>query len=669
MKPLDFLNREYLAGYAPALQEAVFERLLASNCGPLQSDEHDHFQFIAKGIRRILTEVLGDEQATKQLDKFRLDIGLKGFESENLERRLRGLKMIRGAVRRGMIANEKEKGAFSAFMQKALGKDDQKKKLRPIDPEFLIRWLKDNSVVERLFNEKSHPEEIKQSILIPKFLASRQQFREEDLDSLWKLSQGKHESVQHTIFEALVDLTEDLPAALLDRLYGLISSIPGERIDLPTITFISRFSAVAMEKEDGKSYGLKELYRLGLEAPAASGSEGPNEKVVVTAFDHLVELLRSEVCSGRRVGYAKQCAGWIAKHEAVPQSIELLHKIVSMLPVKKRRGKQSAGSLIELLENSKQLSDKLVEDLRLYQESVKDMDIESLHPSSKVKIGGRYTHIDHVKIRLSFLEVVLKHSAVQLSAKQANDLWDCLVGGSRLPDEQALLFQLLDSAREARHGGSAAITPEVIMHLFREKMCKIPVQNVTLSGYTTWEKFFLFVNLKNGRLRLLDNDKKGGVENFYLFNGEPEGMDQLWKIALEVGDNEIARKATRCMNTLYQFVPLESMRQRSTNLREAYIKQCMGHLASAVAGSASLQQARCLYLLRVSSPCFPRSTLCEQSVASFSTTDLYSLLLKATRSRSRPSRKAQSSSRCRCAPPAATVISLSPCRRTTPPPT
>lgn len=600
LEPLDFLNKEYLAGYAPALQECVFERLLASNCGPLQSDEHDNFQFIAKGVNRILTEVLGEEQATKQLDKFRLDVGLKGFESENLERRLRGLKMIRGAVRRGMMANEKEKGTFSAFMQKALGKDDQKKKLKPIDPEFLIRWLKDNSVVERLFNDKSHPEEIKQSILIPKFLASRQQFRTEDLESLWKLSQGKHESVQHTIFEALVDLAEDLPSPLLDRLYGLISSIPEDQIDIPTITFISRFSVVAMEKEEaeGKSYGLKELYRLGVKAPVACGGEGLNEKVVTTAFEHLVELLRSEACSGRRVGYAKQCAGWISKHDAVPQSIELLHKIVNMLPAKKRRGKQSSGSLIELLENSQQLSDQLVEDLRLYQESVKDVDIDTLQSSSKVKIGGRYRHIDHVKIRLNFLEVVLKHSAVQLSAEQANRLWDCLVGGSRLPEEQALLFQLLDSAREARHGGAAAITPEVIMHLFREKMCKIPVQNVTLSGYATWEKFFLFVNLKNGRLRVRDSDKKGGVENYYLFNGEPQGMEQLWKIALEVGDNEIARKAIRCMNTLYQFVPLESMRQRSTNLREAFIKQCMGHLASAVEGGATLQQARCLYLLR-----------------------------------------------------------------------
>jgi len=193
---------------------------------------------------------------------------------------------------------------------------------------------------------------------------------------------------------------------------------------------------------------------------------------------------------------------------------------------------------------------------------------------------------------------VLKHSAVQLSCKQADQLWDCLVSDGRVPEETALLFQWLDNARVGQQQGVPVFGSDVILHLFRERMCKIPVQEITLSGYAMWEKYFLFVNQKNNRMRVLESDKKASLENFYLFNGEPEGMEQLWRIALEVEDNEIARKAIRCMNTMHQFVPLESMRQRSTSLREAYIKVCMTHLASAVAEKCELPQRRCIYLLR-----------------------------------------------------------------------
>jgi hypothetical protein len=584
--------------YVIPLKTAVFEKLLNSHSGPLVREEKSFYREIAAAIQVLLRRVMPPEQISPMIDQFNLDLGGKGFESNNLQRRLGGLKLITRMVKRAMIIKD-ETNKFSSFilLSKVLitgnnnnNKEDEKKKVKPIDPNFVLNWLNKTDFLSKLFNENSHPAEIKQGILIPKFLAIHQQLKNEHIDMLWRLSLGKHESVQSTIFEALIDLTEDLPLPQIQHLYESISSL--KEVDNESLKLLAQFTPLAIERDGSNKnwYGMKFLYELCLD-----GSKAPPQ-IAESALQYLVQLLKLNICVPCRVHYIGLCANNLKEHISVPQSLEIIKKTLDCYPKRKKRGKDSAKYVIETLNPKFQFVDILLEDLALYKEQAKTIPVEQLEAGEKL---GNITHMEHIKIRLGFLEYILSNSSLKLTGDQAETLWDSLVTNMLVQEERSMCFKWLEEARSESKGEFVPFEENVIERLFVSKMTKMDATQLNLAGYIVFEQYFLSLNEKAGKIKTIERFVTQGYSDNYTTSSDLLGLNNMWRFALDSHDEEISRRAMKCLNMLYQNVPNDGLKPNLERIREGYIAKCMELLSASLDPVSEERISRCISLLKV----------------------------------------------------------------------
>ena len=383
------------------IKDIIFTKLLNSFTGPVEKNEKVLFNELTNHMEELI-QLFPTEQHVKNLERFYLDIGIKGFESNNLERRLRGLKMINRSVKRAMGKEEKEKRLLqfllrvgvplrqnqlasqqqqqssqltgSGYMPGGMQQQDERReKSKPLDPKFILDWLKESEFLTKLFHKNSHPEEVKQGILIAKFLACNTELSNETIEQLWLMSLGKHESVKNTIYDALIDLTEDLSVPQIDYLQSLMEALKNKDHDMETLRFISNFTPLAIEKDSTHKnwYGMDLFYQLSLDDSQVS------ENIASTAFDYLIQLLKLDIVAPRRMYYAEKAIDNISSSFSSPQSFVLLREILLTIPKRKRIRpirKDVRLSTIEVLHQRHHLIDITLADLENYKSKLTDSD-------------------------------------------------------------------------------------------------------------------------------------------------------------------------------------------------------------------------------------------------------------------------------------------------------
>ena len=161
----------------------------------MRKDEAEDFRFISLSVQKIMHTVTEFEKVSDKIELFNLSVALKAFESRSLEVRLKGLGSIKNIIKRANPSKDDKKSnigvpLLSRFQQPAAPKDEEeKKKERPIDPVFVLNWLREVNFVEKLFTLNAHPEEIRQGMVIPKFLAQHKSLNSEHIGTLWQIAQ------------------------------------------------------------------------------------------------------------------------------------------------------------------------------------------------------------------------------------------------------------------------------------------------------------------------------------------------------------------------------------------------------------------------------------------------------------------------------------------------
>jgi hypothetical protein len=120
--------------------------------------------------------------------------------------------------------------------------------------------------------------------------------------------------------------------------------------------------------------------------------------------------------------------------------------------------------------------------------------------------------------------------------------------------------------------------------------------NLSIASYAVYERYFIYLNERSGQLRKTDSRTEGyyatGANGAELIGGE-----NIWKIVLDVVDMDVARRAIRCINSLYQNMPPDRVRS-VVQLRTAHIGTCMSYVTASVDPLNELRLHRCLILLK-----------------------------------------------------------------------
>jgi len=137
------LDRQFLERYLPALTDAVFQQLLVLSADELKREDKQYFHETATIVQNLLKRIMSQESIGRKIDLFNLSAGLRGFDSPELKKRLKGLRLIKKQVQRAMVTRE-ERQRFDSILRHLPGRaaarpaEDESKKIKPLDPQYVV---------------------------------------------------------------------------------------------------------------------------------------------------------------------------------------------------------------------------------------------------------------------------------------------------------------------------------------------------------------------------------------------------------------------------------------------------------------------------------------------------------------------------------------------------
>jgi hypothetical protein len=111
-----------------------------------------------------------------------------------------------------------------------------------MDSKYLLGWIQEHQIIERLFQSKlsdMHPELIKRSKTLLRFMASEKFLNQAHLDMMWKATATQH--AEPAVYDVLGAISSNLSPEHQNYLLQLIYSIPFAEYSSRTINLIAQF--------------------------------------------------------------------------------------------------------------------------------------------------------------------------------------------------------------------------------------------------------------------------------------------------------------------------------------------------------------------------------------------------------------------------------------------
>ena len=524
------------------------------------------------------------------VDKFRLDLALKGLRSPILERRLTGLGDITDFVE--VFASQQ---AHASQMQT----QEQKDGFAWIAQDYMCNWLMSNKILDEIFVRNVHAEVLKRSIKVLMFLASNHRLGELEVKMIWDASLGQHESISKMIHELLSKTACQLhtPDVLLKMLW-LIGQQPISGLTVQHIWLAKRIASILMQlgsrmqmQEAEQFAGMHFLWGLTQDESHVGSIELQN--ACVQSFTSLISMNESRV---KRAEYFEKCIKNLRNHRSVPPSLVIMNYLFVSL-ASKRKKPDVDWSTFGCLKDEQELLSLIIDDLVQYRLTCQPASEgvgssggaprslpakPGLTPSADTPRGlttprGLLSRRqDQIARRLEFVTSILQLQGTSLSRQHLKMLWSSLVqpGFDSCQREISLKwFQALVDNQWTRE----AMAPS-LQALF-QMVCGLDPEEVTKCAFELFRRSFVQVNVNHGNIVL-----EGTARNHPMVATGKKllGTDFLWQVSLAANDSTVANQAISLLNDLYQSVSpstphhLEVLQGR----RQEHLAACLQHMKS-----------------------------------------------------------------------------------------
>jgi hypothetical protein len=131
------LSASFIREFLPRLQESVLRTLLGFSVADIRREDKVSFYEVGGYLYDLLGLVMEESKIEELFENFNLDVALKSFLSNSLERRLRGIKYMRRMVARTEIKEEKSFGLSNLWkVKEEKEKDKEFEDKKPMDPKY-----------------------------------------------------------------------------------------------------------------------------------------------------------------------------------------------------------------------------------------------------------------------------------------------------------------------------------------------------------------------------------------------------------------------------------------------------------------------------------------------------------------------------------------------------
>jgi len=585
------LNEDFMEKYSLELKDAVFDLILNFTHDELKATTKTSLVSAVEFLSSILIISFSTSEVGEITEKFQLDVSLKCLDSPSLEKRLQGLQVITGLIE---MVNRKEAPRY-ATRQYAYYGGAQSRVVLPttkwLCSDELLTWIDEKNIVDELFGEKMHHELLKRSNEIFKFLCTKKGLTTNHIDALWSSCLGKQEEVMAASFVIISDIADsgEFTSQMMIYLMQKLCELPIKDYDTNFVTLLGEIEESCLAKGINTYPG----FPMELLWKTVQDNSGATDEVFTEALQVLLRIL--ERIRGMKI-FLKYCIANLNNHTSVPQSLQVLTKLIGHYPTRviHMGNSETVETVIASIEENHDLVNLFFADFMHYHNiaSSKSKKIAAEKRDSTKYCSGYFPHLQRVRIHLNFLEYIMSHCALPLSKENLAALWECIIEKSLSLEEQTLGFQWLSSFCD-----KTMLEEENLEYLFKEKICSLPFVHITKAGYECFEQLFYAINLSQDKLC-------AGYRTFEVSDLELTGIESLWHIILTCEEEEVSDTAVTFLSSLYERLG-PSLKSQQDELREDLIRKIMKELgaASSLQASAGLEQARfrierCLMLLQ-----------------------------------------------------------------------
>eukprot|EP01087_Luapelamoeba_hula_P010523 TRINITY_DN2786_c0_g2_i1.p2 TRINITY_DN2786_c0_g2~~TRINITY_DN2786_c0_g2_i1.p2 ORF type:complete len:2352 (-),score=229.36 TRINITY_DN2786_c0_g2_i1:29-7084(-) len=575
-----FLIPEIQRRWLPHL-EIVFDTLRELPEEELRQVRKEDVEEIVRHMEGIIKEYAGPA-AYEKCERFSLEFALKCFRSSNLERRMHGLAYIEEVIL--MTTRRRTYGDWEyPYSHAAPNYARLYQVARWIDSKFLLDWIQDSQIIEALFQIKisdMHPELIKRSKPVLKYLAENHFLREDQMDMVWKARQTPH--VQAAVYEVLISLTNCLSFDFQLYLLHLIQTVPFAEYTHTIISLLAQFHTYTGTYTELKLRTSNVLWQL------IQDDSQVDQAIVDVALAQLVKLL---VAFGFRPHrYALLCT-WldrIMKGQSVYQCITLMHKMLEAYTDDEfYRPEFSRKAVLDEFKKTHNIVDVLFSELCTYKKTVRTMLLEATARGeapvdrNNCIYTGRYPHLKAIRTRLEFIQFTMDNSVARLTSTRASMLWDALHTHAISTEESELLLGWFNRvcSRFTRVDENT-VTSKMAAFLFSQRLELLDPVNMTTQAFECFKRYFCCLNSMNRHLKMEDPRD----EHFYVINyAELTGLESLWKIVLAAQSEVVFWDARRLLVDMHHRLGGRHITIPQLNeIRKSFVSRCMTQLKSSM---------------------------------------------------------------------------------------
>jgi len=264
--------------------------------------------------------------AHEKCESFLLFFALKCYKCSNLEKRMHGLSYIEEAIQ--MVTRKKNTmGWDHSYESSTAGTMRVYSVAKWLEPNHIIDFLQQNQILTSVFQGKiadMHPELVRRSKVILKFLADNRVLTTEHIDMLWKAIQTQH--IEVAVYEVLGAMCLHLDLEHQLYLLKLIQAVPFMEYTPRIITLLSQFHSQTYAAPSFTEVKLKTLNVLWQLVQDDSIVE---QSIVDLALNQMFKLIIQYSMRPHRYALMKSWVDRIRKRQSVQQCIVLLQKVMS----------------------------------------------------------------------------------------------------------------------------------------------------------------------------------------------------------------------------------------------------------------------------------------------------------------------------------------------------
>eukprot|EP00753_Platysulcus_tardus_P017554 PLAT6434.1.p1 GENE.PLAT6434.1~~PLAT6434.1.p1 ORF type:complete len:2665 (+),score=1477.87 PLAT6434.1:44-7996(+) len=584
----------FMRYYAPLVKEAAYTALLQLPDDVLRDIPRTTFNILEREVQRLMEEV-SEDTASEEAALFELRLSLRYMQTSVLTLKVNALQSILDKVE------------FSRQQSLSSGIYYGRP---PLSPHRIMKWIKDNGVVELVYSKSSHEGLLARGQQLLRTLAQNDMLELCHLDALWAAAQNKHGPQLTQLLASLGALAYHLSEKQLEHVFQLMTTLPSEAFVAPMAGEVLKLSSTLIKSgppsSKVKTRLLDWLWQLMQDFTLEAD-------VHAQAVETLTSVVSTAAMLPKRNDLMDRVMVSIKDGTAVPSCLQLLSKLLATYPERSITGSSTKRhQIVTWLDTSYRFMDVVFRDMLVMKlaaarsaagllptagdegesksapagadAAVAFATAEDREAVNGMKLGGaRVPYLAGIKARLDFLLYVLRNSVISLKEVHVDYLWNALYVNALTDGERnAFLVWLLDAVaiptRRTYTPGTGpdagAVPNAVCAHLF-DHVRRLHFASMTHAGYRCFEALLVAANKASSKLSTHATASGSALD---VLSWPPIGLDELWDIILCCESEEVVDAAVDF--TIRLTLNLRAGIDTSA-VRRAFLERAMDHMQDA----------------------------------------------------------------------------------------